>query len=95
MINRIDAETIPLRRPVKEFTEDGETLLYHPIRDEATILNQSATQVWRLCNGKSNLHEITAALGEQYGVEGALLEEDVATTLNELYSRNLIELQYL
>ena len=93
MINRIDRKAIPLRRPVEEFTEDGETLLYHPIKDEATILNQSATQVWRLCNGKSNLDEITAELGARYGVEGALLQDDVTTTLIELYSRNLIELQ--
>lgn len=91
VIDRIDAEARPRRCVVKEFTEDGEILLYHTTRDEATVLNQSAAEVWRLCDGESNLYAITAQLGKRYGVEGALLRDDVVAALIELLSHDLIE----
>lgn len=84
--------TRPKRRAVEEFTEDDEILLYHPARDEATVLNQTAAEVWRLCDGGSRLDEITTRLGARHGVEGSLLRDDIAATLAELHSRDLIEL---
>jgi hypothetical protein len=81
------------RRRIKEFIEEGEILLYHTDRDEATVLNQSAADVWQLCSGELTLSEISDRLGRRYGVEGSLLREDITTALLELSSRNLIELQ--
>ncbi|MEN8188230.1 MAG: PqqD family protein [Thermodesulfobacteriota bacterium] len=89
---QLDMETCPRRCDVKEFEEDGEVLLYHPLRDEATVLNQSAAEVWQLCDGKASLEAITTRLGARYGVEGTLLFDDVVTALLELSSRELIEL---
>lgn len=93
MTDLFDAAARPKRGAVKEFVEDGEILLYHPARDEATTLNQSAAEVWQLCDGEVSLKEIADLLGTRYGVEGALLLEDVAAALVELHSRDLVELQ--
>lgn len=50
MTDLFDVAALPKRGAVKEFVEDGEILLYHPDRDEATTLNQSAAEVWQLCD---------------------------------------------
>ena len=86
-----DGRSLPRRIAVEEFVQDGECLLYHPSRDEASALNRTATEVWLLCDGRLTLSGITGVLGERYGVSDAMLLDDVARVLVALRERGLIE----
>ena len=86
-----DGISLPRRITVEEFVQDGECLLYNSSRDEASALNQTATEVWALCDGTLTLHGIAGVLGERYGVNGAMLLDDVAQALAALRARGLIE----
>ena len=86
-----DGSALPRRIAVEELIQDGECLLYHPSRDEASALNRTATEVWSLCDGRLPLSGIAGVLGERYGVDGAMLLDDVARALAALRARGLIE----
>jgi len=87
-----DGGSLPRRIAAEEFVQDGECLLYNPSRDEASALNRTATEVWSLCDGRLTLTDIAGTLGERYGVNGAVLLDDVAEVLGALRARGLIEL---
>ena len=86
-----DGRSLPRRIAVEEFVQDGERLLYNPSRDEASALTCTATEVWSLCDGRLTLREIAGVLGERYGVNDAMLLDDVARVLVALRARGLIE----
>jgi hypothetical protein len=86
-----DSRSLPRRIAVEEFVEEGECLLYNPSRDEASALNRTATEVWALCDGRLTLGGIAAVLGERYGVNDAMLLDDVTRVLVALRARGLIE----
>jgi hypothetical protein len=88
----IDKTAVPSRVAVEAFDDEdeGECLLYNPARDEASALNRTATEVWRLCDGSLTILAISDALGERYGVDGALLIDDVASAIDALRTRGLI-----
>jgi hypothetical protein len=86
-----DGISLPRRITVEEFVQDGECLLYNPSRDQASALNRTATEVWSLCDGRLTLSGIAGVLGERYGVDGAMLLDDVARALVALRARGLIE----
>jgi hypothetical protein len=86
-----DGRSLPRRIAVEEFVQDGECLAYNPSRDEASALNRTATEVWSLCDGRLTLSGIAGVLGERYGVDGAMLLDDVTRVLVELRARGLIE----
>ena len=86
-----DGISRPRRITVEEFVQDGECLLYNSSRDQASALNRTATEVWSLCDGRLTLSGIAGVLGERYGVNGAMLLDDVAQILAVLRARGLIE----
>ena len=85
------AAMVPHRTRVEAFAADGECLLYHPVRDEASALNRSATEVWDLCDGRLTVAGIIGALAVRYGVGEAQLVNDVAGVLKTLRARDLIQ----
>jgi hypothetical protein len=86
------AAIVPRRLPVEDFASDGECVLYVPARDEACTLNRTATEVWALCDGARDAHEIARVLGDRYGLDAAWLVEDVSAVLAMLHARGVIEL---
>lgn len=82
----------PRRAPVEEFAEDGECLVYSAARDEATALNQTATEIWVLCDGTRDIEAITGVLADRYGVAPSLLVGDVARTVRAFHEKGLVEL---
>jgi hypothetical protein len=86
-----NGRSLPRRIAVEELVQDGECLLYNPSRDEASALNRTATEVWSLCDGRLTLSGIAGVLGERYGVNDAMLVDDVALVLDALRARGLIE----
>jgi Coenzyme PQQ synthesis protein D (PqqD) len=86
----IDRTAVPSRVAVEAFEDGGECLLYNPIRDEASALNRTASEVWHQCDGSLTILDISRVLGERYGVDGTLLIDDVARAIDALRTRGLI-----
>lgn len=87
----IDGTSVPRRVCVEEFAQDGECLLYSAVRDEASALNRTATEIWQLCDGLQSIGAIAAVLATRYGVGEELMLDDVASALKALHARGLIE----
>lgn len=71
---------------VREF--EGEVLVYDLERDKAHCLNPVAAQIWRCCDGRTTVREMSAALSHQ---ERAPINEDVVILgLEELRRSHLL-----
>jgi PqqD family protein of HPr-rel-A system len=86
-----DRADVPRRSAVEAFVSGAECLVYHPVRDEATALNASATEIWQLCDGTRNLDGIARVLGERYGLDHTLFVADVEAAVESLRARGLLD----
>ena len=66
-----------------------EMLVYDLNRDRAHCLNQTAANVWKLCDGKSSPAEIASRLGTE--LEPAAAQEVVWTAIDQLGRAGLLE----
>ena len=82
----IHAAIVPRQRRVEAFASDGESLLYSAMRDEASALNRTATEIWELCDGTRTIGAIARALGQRYGVDEAYLLADVTAAVTDASS---------
>ena len=62
---------------------DDEVSLYNPHDESVLVLNLTASDVWRLCDGEQTLEEIVELISEAYGVTVDSIREDVAATVSE------------
>ena len=60
---------------------DGELLLYHPASTKAVYLNETASMIWKLCDGERTIGEILELLRESFPEAGESMEADVESTL--------------
>lgn len=70
--------------PSTEFTLeqlDNELLLYHPSKTLTVYMNETATLVWQLCDGKRTVGEIVQQLQEAYPEAAGGMESDVEHAL--------------
>lgn len=65
---------------------DGEVCLYRSDVDEVLILNETAADVWRLCDGEQSTTRIIGLLAMAYGATPDELAADVRATLDRLHS---------
>jgi hypothetical protein len=65
-----------------EMIED-ELLLYHLDETRILYLNQTASLIWRLCDGQRTVGEITTLLGEAYPESAGTIADDVQKTLQQ------------
>ena len=68
----------------------GDAVLLYP--EGVLILNSTAHDIVKLCDGATNVYEILAALSAQYEVDESTLQADAAECLTDLLRRNLIVL---
>ena len=68
-----------------------ETLLFHPGRATVTYLNDSASMIWQLCDGRRTAGEIATLLAEAYPEQATTISEDVAATLAEFARSQTID----
>jgi len=75
---------------VKKLGQD--TLLYDPTTDKVHTLNQTASLIWNLCDGKHSLGEIKKALHENFSIKETIeVEKDILKNLKELQKLGLLE----
>ena len=71
-----------------------ELLLYDPKSDQVHILNETAMQVWEMCDGQHEEPEIAAELGRRYAdIDAAVLEQDTARLIEDFLKKGLIALE--
>jgi pyrroloquinoline quinone biosynthesis protein D len=90
----IHAAVVPRHRRVEAFGSDGESLVYSAMRDEASALNRTATEIWELCDGTRTIGAIARALGQRYGVDEADLLADVTAAVTTLRARGLVDIEF-
>jgi hypothetical protein len=88
----IDGASIPRGTCVEELAQDGECLLYCAIRDEASALNRTATEIWQLCDGVQSIRAIAGVLAGRYAVDMDVMLEEVVRAVGAFHARGLIEL---
>ena len=68
---------------------DGNFTIYDKQNDSVMVLNDSASAIWRLCDGRTGL-AIAHELAEGFTAPPGEIERDVATVLEELTSSGLL-----
>ena len=91
MDDTIHPAFVPRQRRVEAFASGGESLLYSVMRDEASALNRTATEIWELCDGTRSIGAIARVLGQRYGVDDADLLADVTAAVTSLRARALVD----
>ncbi len=89
----MDVNGIPI--PDKEFTLeelDNELLLYHPTKTTTVYMNETASIIWRLCDGKRNIAEITDLIRDSYPEAGDRAREEVEATLQTFSDHGAISI---
>jgi hypothetical protein len=82
-------------RPSSQLIEseiDGDISLYHPRTEQVVVLNGTASDVWRLCDGERSVEEVAALLASSYGLadaEGIIPE--VSNTISQFAESGLFE----
>jgi hypothetical protein len=81
----------PASSHVLETEIDGDISIYNAETEEVTILNGTASDIWRLADGTYTIKEITRLLSTAYGVTDDEISPDVAATVEKLTSAGLLE----
>lgn len=69
---------------------DGDISLYHPPTEQVTVLNGTASDVWRLCDGERTIDDIADLLGRAYGVEPDSIVADITETIRQFQKAELL-----
>ena len=69
---------------------DGRISVYSPSTQELVSLNETASDVWRLCDGQHPLGQIVELLARSYSVSVEAIADQVARTVDELVSLGLL-----
>lgn len=75
---------------VRELDIDGKVTLFHTKTQTALVLNETASDVWRLLDGERTTAEIVALLSEAYHTDQARVREGVEAALRQLLGHQLI-----
>ena len=72
-------------------TEIAEEIsLYDPLTENVVVLNATASDIWRLSDGESNLEEIVDLLAAAYGVEAHRIRGEVEETIRNFHAQGLL-----
>ena len=75
---------------VTEQTVDGQSWLYAPSTEQAVILNDSATAVWRLADGRHGVTAVCTLVAAEYGVPEEVVGADVRQAIASFVAAGLI-----
>jgi hypothetical protein len=72
-------------------TIDGEAVIVSPDDSMLHNLNEVATIVWEMADGRHSLSDIAARLSEDYEVDAKEAMQDVQALCDELASKGVLE----
>jgi hypothetical protein len=73
-------------------TLDDEILLYHPAQTKVLYLNETASLIWKLCDGTRSPEEITELLQDAFPEQASTMRDEVEATLRSFVEHGAIEL---
>jgi hypothetical protein len=68
----------------------GDISLLDAERNQVVVLNATASDVWRLCDGEHTFDEIVALLASTYQSDPGVLRDDVRTTIDQLVEEGFL-----
>ena len=71
---------------------DGELLLYHLNETRILYFNETASLIWRLCDGQQSIGKIITLLSEAYPEAAGTIAADVEETVQQFLTAGCIEL---
>jgi len=92
-VTGVAAEHDPVGPPkpsVLETEMDGDISLYDPASERVTVLNATASDVWRLVDGERSAADITGLLASAYGVAPGSIADDVSAALRSFEEAGLL-----
>ena len=82
-------------RPSSQLIEseiDGDISLYHPTSEQVVVLNGTASDVWRLCDGERTIEQVASLLAASYGLaDPERIVADVEKTVSQFADSGLFE----
>lgn len=75
---------------VVESEVGGNISLYDSATEEVLVLNETASDVWRLCDGSQTLDEVVKLLARSYRVEPSDIHAEVVETVQGFRERGLL-----
>jgi len=89
-----ELDQTPTRRDNFRFEEmEGESLLFNEVTKRTIYLNESATVIWRLCDGTRTIRDIIGLLREAYSDAEEDFETDVRDTVDRLLNEGAVTCQ--
>lgn len=87
-----DIEQVGPPRPNLLETElDGDISIYDPGSERVVILNETASDVWRLADGQHTINEIAELLAGAYGVDVHSISDEVGQAVESFVDAGLME----
>ena len=80
----------PPQHAVTELEVDGRISVYSPSAQQLVALNETASDVWRLCDGDHDLQSIINLLATSYAVQPSVIAGDVKGTVDQLVALGLL-----
>ena len=80
----------PSAEHVVESEVEGRVSLYDPESEEVLVLNESASDVWRLSDGSQTLEQIVTLRARAYGVDPSEISDEVGDTVRGFRDRGLL-----
>ena len=68
-----------------------EAILHDRSNGRAHVINESAAQVWDLCNGRNTLDQIVSAFAAAYQLPASDVREDVEYILTRFHDLRVLE----
>jgi len=89
----MDKDYTPIAKADIEKSQMGdETLLYNSDKDKVTVLNKTAAAVWRLCDGKHTVSQITEKISESFDPpEDCDVAGDVEAAIQKLKQDGILQ----
>lgn len=84
------AKVGPPAAHIVESEVDGRISIFDPQTQEVSMLNDTASDVWRLSDGTSTLAQVVRLVAQAYGVEPDAIDEEVKATVKTFYDKGLL-----
>ena len=81
----------PRHHDIVETEIDDDISLFDPRSQEVYVLNGTASDVWRLCDGDHTADEIVALLAAAYATDADAIRDEVAGAIAEFRQRDLLQ----
>lgn len=84
MNNTSDAKIGPPPANIIETEVKGDISLFDAERNEVVVLNATASDIWRLCDGEQSVDEIVSLIARAYDQPEEGIRDDVVSTISGL-----------